>query len=247
MKRRQMWENICYRLQQTSHNHDFKSVCQRKRRIRIRTNPEPNWNHKIDQNKTSMIYFVLFSCCIISETIQCFRHKSCQKNLFGCFITDWNNKEQKSPAEWCLQGSESWAEPAEPLGHSRRSRLRFLAVFLRQTVSTCDELKGWMWHKTCSCHKPQITFTSSLTDSCCRTGSSLLVQFVLRRRIRTTPQRKEQSNRQTALKRFLLSAARLGSAAQVFLLFFLAPGFHSWKCFTCWSLSGSAQFGPEVQ
>lgn len=29
---------------------------------------EPNWNHNIDQNKTSMIYFVLFSCCIISET-----------------------------------------------------------------------------------------------------------------------------------------------------------------------------------
>lgn len=68
MKRRQMWGNICYRLQQTSHNHDFKSVCQWKRRIRIRTTPEPNWNHNIDQNKTSMIYFVLFSCCIISET-----------------------------------------------------------------------------------------------------------------------------------------------------------------------------------
>lgn len=70
MKWRQMWGNICYRLQQTSYNHDFKSVCQWKRRIRIRTNPEPNWNHNIYQNKTNMIYFVLFSCCIISETIQ---------------------------------------------------------------------------------------------------------------------------------------------------------------------------------
>lgn len=68
MKWRQMWGNICYRLQQTSHNHDFKSVCQWKR---IRTNPEPNWNHNYEnENKTNMIYFVLFSCCIISETIQ---------------------------------------------------------------------------------------------------------------------------------------------------------------------------------
>lgn len=144
MKRRQMWGNICYRLQQTSYNHDFKSVCQWKRRIRIRTTPEPNWNHNIDQNKTSMIYFVLFSCCIISETpvrriclvvssqIGITKNRRVQQN--GVFRVQ--NPEQNQQNRSVTAGGVV-SDPS--------------LCFCVRRCSRCDELEGWMWHKTCSC------------------------------------------------------------------------------------------------
>ena len=102
MKRRQMWENVCYRLQQTSHNHDFKRVCQWNWIIRTRIKPEFYWNHNIYQNKTNIVYFGIFqlvfmlhhlrddslfssqtvrrSCLVVSSQIRFTKNRRIQQN-----------------------------------------------------------------------------------------------------------------------------------------------------------------------